>query len=151
MSFFCINIYVCVCVCIYIYNVYIHIHIYRHIYSWPLNNMGVRGADLLSGRIISDMTLQLAHCQPPQVQPKLNRVGLQYIFMEKNPSINGPAQFKPVLFRVQCTFLKSSFRFTTKLSAKYREFPQTLFSPLSPTAYLFYCRKTEPNRFIQLF
>ena len=39
--------------------------------------------------------------QYPWVQPAMDRVVLQLVFIEKNPCISGPMQFKPVLFKGQ--------------------------------------------------
>ena len=35
------------------------------------------------------------------IQPTAGHVALQYTFIEKNPSISGYVQFKPVLFKNQ--------------------------------------------------
>ena len=40
----------------------------------------------------------------PWIQPIAEHVVLKYIFIEKNPRISGPVQFKPMLFKEQLYF-----------------------------------------------
>ena len=71
--------------------------------SWPLKHSGVKHSNTceVQNLCIIYSWLSVSEVSHPPIQPSLDWVVPQYIFLEKDLYVSGPTQFKPVIFKDQ--------------------------------------------------
>ena len=70
---------------------------------WPLKHSGVKHSNTceVQNLCIIYSWLSVSEVSHPPIQPSLDWVVPQYIFLEKDLYVSGPMQFKPVIFKDQ--------------------------------------------------
>ena len=71
------------------------------LYSWPLNNKGVRGSDPCTVENLHIKTLALCICSSASADSTEDGVVLEYLLLKTIYIISGPVQLKLVLFKGQ--------------------------------------------------